>query len=309
MLKELTRFNPLGKLRLRIGLVVVGAITALAVFLSGQFSERLTSAYDTAGQAQLRAIAGTWDDGFRGIDLRRPEALQRRLDRLRANNPTLHKISVSWHDRRAPDPAEGDTMIVQSGHEHDPDGAKRDITTSQVQRYTNGTERAPIDAPRWGYREVRARDGAHYGELNYPVKRLNETVAAMELHYDLKTLDQTLARDKRTLAIASALAAITLSLFVNFLMGRSVLTPLQQLRKATQRIKNGEITTRLAWRRSDEIGVLARDFDAMAEELQSVHAHLEVLALKDPLTGLLNHRAFQERMAEELRRAEREATP
>src|SRR3712207_5447566 len=63
---------------------------------------------------------------------------------------------------------------------------------------------------------------------------------------------------------------------------------------------------RLQWQRKDEIGLLAADFDRMAEELDTVHEHLEALALKDPLTGLLNHRAFKERLEQELRRAERE---
>src|SRR3712207_8303379 len=44
----------------------------------------------------------------------------------------------------------------------------------------------------------------------------------------------------------------------------------------------------------------------MAAELDSIHGHLEMLALTDPLTGLLNHRAFKERLEQELRRAERE---
>ncbi len=45
----------------------------------------------------------------------------------------------------------------------------------------------------------------------------------------------------------------------------------------------------------------------MAAELDAAHSHLEELALTDPLSGLLNHRAFQERMRQELRRAERES--
>jgi len=131
-------------------------------------------------------------------------------------------------------------------------------------------------------------------------------MAALELHYDLKQLDQALAADKRTLTFASVLAALTAALLINFMLARTIIRPLDRLRAATRRIGAGEVTTRLRWKRSDEIGALARDFDRMAGELESAHGHLEELALTDPLTGLLNHRAFQERMGEELRRAERE---
>ena len=104
----------------------------------------------------------------------------------------------------------------------------------------------------------------------------------------------------------AVLAAITLMLLLNLLLAKTILTPLSKLRAATKRIGSGENHTPLDWRRTDEIGDLARDFDTMAEELQAVHGHLEALALKDPLTGLLNHRAYQERLLQELRRAERE---
>ena len=60
------------------------------------------------------------------------------------------------------------------------------------------------------------------------------------------------------------------------------------------------------------VGRLARPLVARADggdgplELERVQAELERLALKDPLTGLLNETAFAERLGTELRRAQRE---
>ncbi|MDP8943070.1 MAG: diguanylate cyclase [Actinomycetota bacterium] len=298
----LTRFNLFAKLRLWVGLVVLAGVSALALFLSAQFSGHLGRAYREAGRNQLEGLARAWGQGLRSADLRRPRRLQRRINTFRRHDETLHKISISWHGKRRR------TLLVQSGHVHDPDGAKRDVTTSRVAR-SRGGKRAPIDAREWGYREVRAADGAHYGELNYPLRRHGRRIAAMELHYDLKNLDQGLARDKRNVALAAGGAAILLSLLLNALLGRTLLVPLRRMREATRRIGQGETGTRLDWKRRDEIGQLASDFDGMAAELQAVQSHLEELALRDPLTGLLNHRAFQERMSEELRRAERERCP
>ena len=82
------------------------------------------------------------------------------------------------------------------------------------------------------------------------------------------------------------------------------LNPLTGLRPriaALVRLREGDSSARADLNGRDEIAALAHDFDAMADAL------LE--ALKDPLTGLLNHRAFQERLAEELRRAARGAYP
>lgn len=185
--------------------------------------------------------------------------------------------------------------------------------TGAVTRAENLANPAPIDEGDFRYHEVHATDGAHYAELNYPLRRFRDgrrqLVGALELHYDLKQLDEALAADKQTLTMASALAAVTAALLISLLLSRAVLTPLDRLRAATRRIGGGEVAARLDWKRGDEIGALARDFDRMAAELETAHDHLEELALTDPLTGLLNHRAFQERMRQELRRAEREAYP
>jgi diguanylate cyclase (GGDEF)-like protein len=296
--------NPFTNLRPRLGLLVFAAVAALVVFVSIQSGERLKRAYHDAGQTQLEAIATTMTTGFHEIhhgDLMHPDVLQERINRLRKKIPTLHKVSFSWHDDQ------GRTLLVQSGHTHDPDGTKRDVTTHRVEYRGQGTNPAPIDARDFGpYREVHGIDGIHYGELNRPVKHEGHTLAAVELHYDLKELDLALARDKRTLAIAAGLAAITLSLLVNFLLGRTLFVPLRRLGEASKRLGSGDSGTRLNWKRSDELGVVAHDFDRMAEELHRVHSHLEAMALTDSLTKLLNHRAFQERMEQELRRAERE---
>jgi diguanylate cyclase (GGDEF)-like protein len=85
-----------------------------------------------------------------------------------------------------------------------------------------------------------------------------------------------------------------------------VLRPLDRLRLATRHIKSGQLDARLGWKRSDTIGELARDFDEMAHEIQVSHDRLRDLALHDPLTGLLNHRASEERLEAELARAQRD---
>ena len=123
----------------------------------------------------------------------------------------------------------------------------------------------------------------------------------LELHYDLASLDQARADDGVTLWLIGLAAALGLGGLVIWLLGRTVVRRLDRVRDVANRLREGDSGARTRLGGRDEIGDLARDFDLMADAL------LE--AAKDPLTGLLNHRAFQERLAEELRRAERSGYP
>ncbi len=293
------RFRPAAGIGVKLILLNVVAMLILALIASVVFTRRLEASYREAGAAQLRGIAETWKQTFRlnGLDTE-PERVQRRLDAIRENNPTLHKINISWKGE------DGRYRYLQSGHTHDPDGAKRDVSTKGAQLATRNAV-TPIQEGPKAYHEVRAADGAHYAEIDEPIVRRGKTKAMVELHYDLKDLDYALARDKRTVVLASVLAAITLSILSWFLINGTLVRPMGRLGAATRRLGAGDRSFRLNWSRRDEIGALAADFDRMADQIDAAQAHLETLALTDPLTGLLNHRAFNERLEQELRRAER----
>ncbi|MBJ7470900.1 MAG: diguanylate cyclase [Solirubrobacteraceae bacterium] len=295
-------FNPLTGIGVKLALASVVGMVILALVASVVFTRRLEASYREAGKAQLTSVAETWKQTFsiRVLETT-PERVQRRLDAIREASPTLHKINVSWRGE------DGKFRYVQSGHVHDTNGAKLDVTTETARVVSPGTK-TPFQEGQKDYTEVQAADGAHYAELNEPVLRRGKTRAMLELHYDLKDLDIALARDKRTVLVASVLAAVTLWLFSLLFITRGLVQPLARLGAATRRLGSGDRGHRLGWKRRDEIGMLARDFDRMADQLDAAHEHLETLALTDPLTGLLNHRAFNERLEQELRRAERSPT-
>ena len=285
------------RLRPLIALIALIAVGVLAGAMALTSTNRLSDAYKRSGAANLRAIATTFDDGFTAADLKDPARLQLRIERLHGGNAEIHKLSVSWHG------PQGRTYLVSSGHEHDPDGSKRDVTTSRALESATSARAAPIDEGRYGFREVRSSDGVHYAELDYAIRRAGgrAPVAAIELHYDLKARDAALRSDRTAILVTALAGASLLGLFISLLLGHLVVRPLDRIRAVADAIRGGDSRARLGWTRSDEIGELARDIDALADDL------LE--ALKDPLTGHLNHRAFQERLAHELSRCRRQQTP
>lgn len=122
------------------------------------------------------------------------------------------------------------------------------------------------------------------------------------------------------------LAAVVLSV----LLARQLLLPIRRLSEGARRMSEGDLDVRLPAGGRDEIADLTRAFNEMAqrvhegrtsleqardalarsnEELQQANQALETLAITDGLTGLYNHRHFQESWDRELRRAQRDQKP
>jgi diguanylate cyclase (GGDEF)-like protein len=114
---------------------------------------------------------------------------------------------------------------------------------------------------------------------------------------------------------------------VNFLAARSLLRPIRLLSDGAKRVSAGELNVYLPVRGGDEIADLTRAFNEMTQKvresrqsleeardelaranegLKAANRTLEALAITDGLTGLYNHRHFQETIEKEIRRCERE---
>jgi signal transduction histidine kinase len=118
------------------------------------------------------------------------------------------------------------------------------------------------------------------------------------------------------LTIASLAAAI-----MSLLLARYVSAPIVRLQKASRALAAGALDTRVgapSTKRRDEVGTLARDFDAMAERIQELITAKETLLrdvsheLRSPLARIRMALALAERRASEasrpdLARIEREA--
>ena len=84
-------------------------------------------------------------------------------------------------------------------------------------------------------------------------------------------------------------------------MAQRVITPLQSLMRATQRLSRGEYDTPMEHtRRQDEIGRLARSFDRMRVDIGAQQKEIMRLAYWDRLTGLPNRERFRETLVQAL---------
>lgn len=278
-------------LRLKLASVLLIGVVAAVLLVIEQSNRELSAAYAEAGKGEVLAIARSFAHDFRVDDVRHPRVMRRRIDNLARLNPSLEKVSVYARDG----------------------GRSLRIASTDQQSLGEAVEAhdvSPLRTGRFGYKEEH-EDGEHLAELNYPLKPpgAQRPSAVLGIYYDLTPLDAALAKRKRALLSVAAAVALVLAVLMAVLFERAVFRPLQHLRLATRRLSEGHFRGRLQWRRADELGALADDFDAMADDLEHSHQQLRTMAMRDPLTDVLNHRAFQERLDQELSRAAREGYP
>jgi diguanylate cyclase (GGDEF)-like protein len=75
-------------------------------------------------------------------------------------------------------------------------------------------------------------------------------------------------------------------------MTKDLVRPVERLRQGVLRLQAGQFGDRIEIPRHDELGELAAAFNAMAGDLQRIHAELTLRASRDELTGLANRATF-----------------
>ncbi|GAB3088389.1 hypothetical protein GCM10027287_31130 [Bordetella muralis] len=118
-------------------------------------------------------------------------------------------------------------------------------------------------------------------ELEYLIA---ENVRSKQAEVDaLESVTEQL-RQKVTVSMLSLLAALLALISVSgYLLTRSIGRPIRALAAGTRAIEQGSLHYRIGSQARDELGVLSRSFDAMAEQLHAQHAQL--LASKSQLEG------------------------
>jgi diguanylate cyclase (GGDEF)-like protein len=126
-----------------------------------------------------------------------------------------------------------------------------------------------------------------------------------------------LSTEKGILATSVILFFVTLVgvVLMSYWIGRAVAQPIKTLVTATEKVARGDLGQEIRFESRDELGILARSFNEMVdglrqrEEFRSLNQELTELVITDGLTGLYNHRYFQDRLAEEIQRSVRTNKP
>lgn len=152
-------------------------------------------------------------------------------------------------------------------------------------------------------------------------------LATVRARFSLEPSREQVAWFTRLTAVTTLLVAILAWAVGTLLLDRWLLKPIRSLARIARRIGEGGLEVRSRYTSSDELGDLSSALNATAErlssytrgleravqertaELETANRELKRLATTDGLTGLLNHRAFQEVLAFELLRAKRHPRP
>jgi two-component system cell cycle response regulator len=115
------------------------------------------------------------------------------------------------------------------------------------------------------------------------------------------------AIDERTMPLILLLfiTSLAINAIAIIFIIRSVVIPTHLLARAAHTYAQGSLAYRIPLDSKNEIGELARTFNYMAEKLESNYTVLKDMAIRDGLTGMLNHHEFQKRLLWEVKRAGR----
>ncbi|MDO8587493.1 MAG: diguanylate cyclase [Armatimonadota bacterium] len=142
-----------------------------------------------------------------------------------------------------------------------------------------------------------------------PIKNyLGQTIAILGIDMEA----QYILHEEDALGVAAYLAfsiAIGLAVLLTLIFASRISRPVWQLTTATRHIAEGNLDYTIRIDSKDEIGELAKSFNQMVSSLKESQNRLLKRANTDGLTGLYNHRYFQERLNQELKRALRYGRP
>lgn len=159
--------------------------------------------------------------------------------------------------------------------------------------------------------------GAPRAALHQLDQRVNQIMFMLEQAHDIHYSEIGAQRAEinaaenrqRTIIVIAVSIGLLVAVVGAILLARSVLKPLREFEKGMARFSSDDLSYRLPLQNQDEIGRLAREFNAMAEKLMQHRHKLEELSVRDGLTGLYNRRELERRLHEEVQRARRYQRP
>ena len=115
----------------------------------------------------------------------------------------------------------------------------------------------------------------HVMALTVPVGDPHAPVGWVEMSSPLNMASEALV-PMRTAVLLSGLGALLVAVIAGLLFGRTITDPVRSLAGTARRMTDGDLTARASTSRKDEIGALARQFNAMAASLEKNFHDLRV---------------------------------
>ncbi|GLC81489.1 sensor histidine kinase [Lacrimispora brassicae] len=118
---------------------------------------------------------------------------------------------------------------------------------------------------------------------------LLEKPVIIEIHKDLTQIFMEKAEQQR-IFIVTVIVVGTLSALINAVNVIKLTDPIHKLIYAVKKVRSGDYTERVEYKEKDEVGILASDFNSMAEQLEEKIRLLKETAKKqEELAGSLAH--------------------
>ena len=220
-------------------LVASGVMVGMVVFLNWTVAEPTVSRWQTSVRTQTNLYAETIEQVHRAQG---EAGVREFLDRIR-NVETVKEVTLVGHDGRTWLSESNDLASIKSVS----DSA---FAAPVVQLELNSPDTA------WTGRSFRIADGSEYA-----------LVIRWERLRSIPFFGESQLRYLRYGAL------LLTALLVCYALARYLSSPIQKIRMATQKLADGELSTRVGdevGNRRDELAVLAKDFDVMAERIETL---------------------------------------
>ncbi|WP_246470099.1 sensor histidine kinase [Cohnella nanjingensis] len=258
--------------------VVLVAATAIAAFSSFGGGEAADKPQPPFQSQQL--FAGEWSEGFLFAVVREPKLLADEPF-LRAADERLAEMNMGLAVERDGRLLHLSEALAPSAQAAGSDGE----LLNALKAYTLERERdRDVGGPPWK---------AYYlqlGELSYSVDR--QTVDGDTVYFLKNTSDRLrlFQRFFPLIPLALILGIVLTNGLLTYFVSRSIIRPLQALKRAAERIKDGELGETALVRRKDEIGEVGEAFEEMRLRLkESIALQLQYEDNRKELLSNISH--------------------
>ena len=292
---------------IRAKLLVAQATIVLLIIGSMVFASILSlrQAFNSEYSDKALAIARAFESHYCSLaDLRDSTQAQAHIDRLGTLNSGISSISLFTNE-------DGRTVVTASSDR------------GRIGEHAGGREIEAIRDGATSTAEAMTANGAKVLIVSAPVRIDGQPMATVDVELLLAPRDEAVREQAERFALIGTIAAALLLGGLHAALDGLLLKPLSRLKTAAIEIGSGVLGSRISMQRHDELGEVAKEFDKMAdglelreEENQHLHRQLRTnldqalaASVTDHVTGLCNHRYFQDRLAEALGRAGRLGEP